>query len=301
MADTEIKISTATKQKTTIYILVSAILALFGVILLAFGSAAWAVAVATSLIAAGVSSSAFAVIRYFDEVDMANHQSVITQAIAALDQNLSRLDTGLDVMRSTALLSGGPDQRRVFERHPKGAVQQELRAARREIELDALGMSLAPFYDDIVRDLQHRGNAHIRLLVQDPRGKTFDWICVEQGRDRKKTADSILYTIRKVLEHEATAREGAEATIEIRCCDSVPSVTLTRINRVVFVRPRLPNEANFGGTVFYERYDERVERECYDTYWHYFDSVWEDSRTPTFEDLNAPESLPPPSDRPTHD
>jgi hypothetical protein len=285
-----VRASTATKQKTAIYLLVSVILALSGFLLLAAYSGETSVAIATSLIAGGISSGAFAVIRYFDDVDVTVHQEVITRSIAALDENISRLDSGLDVMRSTALLAGGPDQRRVFEKHPKSAVQQEIRTVqRRDIDIDALGMSLQPIYDDIVRDLLSRENAHVRLLVQDPRASTFSEICLEQGRDRNKTASSILYTIRKVLEHQSTAREGAEASIEIRCFGGVPSVTLTRVNRVIFVRPRYPNEANFGGAVFYERYDERIERACYETYCHYFEAVWESGRTPTVEDLGLPD------------
>jgi hypothetical protein len=278
--------TTVTKQKTTIYILVSLLLAFGGIILLAFVSSTTIIAIATSIIAGAISSVGLAIIRYFDDVTISETSATIARSIAVLDENVNRLDTGLDTIRAVAALTGGPDQRRVFERHPKIAVQHELQSAhRRDVELDAIGMSLQPLFDDIVRELLNRENVRVRLLVQDPLAESFARICSEQGRDRNKTAESIFYTIRMVLEHQSTAREGSEAIIEVRCIGASASVTLTRVNKVVFVRPRILNEANFAGAVFYERYDERVEPRCYDAYWHYFQNAWVDSRVPKIDDI----------------
>lgn len=271
------------RQKTAIYVLVSVSLALVGVATLAWWTDAKGVAIATSLIAGAISSIGFAVIHHFDDTDSTRDNLAIVQGIESLGESLGRLDEGIEKVRAIAVMNASPNDRRIFERHPKEAVQEELAAlSKREgTQVDALGVSLQPFYDDVVKALLGKDNVKVRLLVQDPLAPTFAQICSEQGRDRRRTASSIVYTLRQVLGNGI----DTSSPVEIRCYSGVPSVTLTRVNKVVFVRPRFLNEANFSGSVFFERYDSRIDARCVDAFAHYFEAAWTDARTPTISEL----------------
>lgn len=273
--------------RTAIYVAVSFCLVLLGVAVLAWsGKSIAGSSIATSLVAGGISSIAFSVIRYFDERSDSDQTKLVSVSIGGLAEDLHGIEHELQALRDVTMVSKEANERRVFDRHPEQEVRAEIDHHRKnsQVNLDVMGLSLRPFYGDFMDYLIGRENVNLRLIVQEPCTQLFSLICHQEARDEAAMARDVLLVTRRVLgllkdaEHEERA---GHSMVDVRWFPLCPSVSLTRINDLTFVRSRYLQEA-LHPPMFFERY-HRVEGRCFDAYKAYFEKAWELSITPTKE------------------
>lgn len=279
-------------MKTVLYIFCSVILILVGVVLLfaLAGHSNW-IAISTSILAGGISSVAFAVIKFFDDRDssFANH---------SISLDIKRLE---DNLRAQIVVRDDPDVRCIFDRHPKSQVAAAVKSVREgsPLEVDLIAFSLGSFHNEQA-DLFERPGAKLRLIVQDPMSESFKIMAEQEGRDGDVMAREILHITDVVIArakdmtnedlqahlkaHYRQQHKKGICEVELRWFSGIASITSTRINDIVFVRSRLLNEGGDGAQVFFEKYSSTSER-CFGAYAAYFSAAWEKSRCPTVEDL----------------
>lgn len=262
-------------QRTAIYVVVSICVVSLGVACLA-----WAennlvlLSVATSLIAGGISSAAFGIIRYFDEKTNIATSAQFGKHLEDLRSDLQDVGKDLQVVRSITAVARDVNERRVFDRHPDDEIRAEIERHRRtsRVTLEVMGLSLRPFYGDFMSYLIERGNVNLRLIVQEPGTELFSTICQQEARDEAAMARDVLLVTRRVLDYQLESNPG-NSEIEVRWFRFCPAVSLTRVDGVVFVRSRFLQEA-LHPPMFFERYYE-IEGRCFDAYKSYFEKAWE--------------------------
>jgi hypothetical protein len=285
--------------KTAFYLSVSVVIALIGLVLLfAFQQKASIVSIATSIIAAGITSIAFGFNQFLEERDDENSLHVLRIPIKELGDDLNRLDRNLQDVRNLVEVISESNKRRIFERHPDDEFKEELKQLHRNstVYVDSLGLTLKPFCNDHLNRFVRRGNSVVRVLIQNPLEATFSMICDQEGRDEKRMALEVLQVTQQILSLKIHGvgtqvsvssktlkgmQIGKPTIIELKWFNGFPSVTLTRLNHVVFVRARYLNEANEAPS-FFERYYE-IEGMPFDAYNRYFDLAWNAATIPTDE------------------
>lgn len=282
------------KPKTMIYALVSVVVILAGVVIvLRYRNEAGA-AIGASIVAGGLSSLAFCIIRYFDDKDE-------EERFAKLFGNIESLAQAIQSLRLHEVA-----RRRIRFRRPREALAKAIEAVDRgrTIEIDAIGISLKPFYDDWMQHLRARGGVRVRLLVMDPRTAIFERFCADQGVDKENFTKDIIFTTSEALNLERLligmrAGQGGTADqsplgrtgtslgfeIKLRWDPGFQSVTLTRVNEILLARSRLVNEAK-SPDVFFEVYrNNSSEHPYFEMYRKYFEEVWKRSSEPTEKEL----------------
>jgi hypothetical protein len=289
--------------KTVIYILLSIIIALVGVVLLSHANPQdqIKISIATSIVAAGITSLIFGIIRYIDERDMETSSQIMRTKIEGLTNDISGLERSLGDVRNFVSAVRDPNERRVFDRHPDDEFRNELNQihVRTPIVVDTLGLSLIQFCDDHLNNFIVRGNSRLRLLIQNPLKDNFTLICQQEGREVLTMMKEILLVTRQILSLSAHGqaagmqasphgllsggtRNAKPTKVELKWFDDFPSITFTRLNNVMYVRARYLKEAN-QPPMFYEVYYDGVESKCFHSYSSYFDLAWNSSTTPTQE------------------
>ena len=255
-------------QRTTLYVLSSVVVALVGVVMLfAAGGSPAGLSISTSLIAAGMSSVGFVVIRYFDDVDSHRAGDQLTDALVRHGQSLDALRRLLE----------SDETSRVFDRHPKDEIGHELANLSGHVEIDVMGVTLRAFCRDWLRALLVRGDITLRVLVQDPTAATFAQVCHQESRDvATMAADArwVAETLR-LLQRGESPFEGVEVPpdlhVGLRWCSDYPTVTMIRAGGVVYARPRFSGSQS---RTFFERYTLE-EGATFGTFRSVFDVTWE--------------------------
>lgn len=289
-------------KKTVIYALVSLVLVLGGIIVVLNYRTEVGAAIGASIVAGGLASLSFSIIRYFDDKDAVRLRLREEEKYVELREGIEALAKAVQSLR---LDDAG--RKRIRSRRPREDVARAIEAIdkRRTIEIDSMGISLRPFYEDWMDHLLVRGGVRARLLVMDPRTGVFERFCTDQGIDREKFVQDIAFITSNVLNLERShscmkADQGRTASqspsgrtgagvvfqIELRWDPGFQSVTLTRVNEILFVRSRLVSEAR-NPNVFFEVYrNGSSERPYFETYRKYFEEVWRRSFVPTEKELN---------------
>jgi hypothetical protein len=240
--------------------------------------------IATSLIAAGLASLVFTVIREIDQRDAAQSNQRLKRLIE-LEQELRE---GLTELRRTLLLTQNPDARRIYKVHPREEVREEIsNAGDRRVRLDALGLALKSLYDEQVRPLIDRGDSEVRLLVEDPRSEAFAAMCDQESRDHAVMMRDILDVTDYVQEwaerQNGTDRQGVSLMMKWSTLNA--PVTMTRVNDWMVVRTRFPREGT-RERGFFEQYTPDDGR-AFDQLERFFEESWSDAEEPTAEDVEA--------------
>lgn len=288
--------------KTAFYFSVSVVIVLSGlVLLLAFKQYLTLVSISTSIIAAGMTSIFFGFNHYLNEREEDDASYALKKQVEELSDDIDNLNQTLEDVRSLVRVVNDSNKSRIFDRHPDDEFLEELKQIhrRRTIRVDSLGLTLKQFCDDNLKRFIDRGNSVVRLLIQNPLQATFSMICHQEGREERGMADEVLFVTRQILSLNAQRPGGGTQTnvyrspshntqnnsdptiVEVKWFDSVPSITFTKLNHVMFVRSRYLNEANEAPT-FFERYYD-IEGIPFAAFSHYFELAWNAATIPTDE------------------
>jgi hypothetical protein len=165
----------------------------------------------------------------------------------------------------------------VYDRHPQDEVREELGQISEQISADVLGFTLRPFCQDWLQYLIDRGNCHVRLIIQDPKSAMFDEVCQQESRNPSIMRTDALWVTDRVSKTQGLAKSGLN--IELRWFSGYPTVTMTRLNDVMFVRARFLREAT-QPRLFHERYCAE-DGLPFRAYLEQFETAWNASVTPS--------------------
>ena len=281
-------------ERTAIYVLCSGVVALAGlVIMFADGKGPVGLSIGTSLIAGGLTSIGFSVIRYFDDNDADSAKKALAESLSSLRDTVTDHTRSIDSFRRVTAAFGQNDDHRIFNRNPKEEIIAELNGVHEHVEIDVAALTGMPFRQDLLEILLKQ-NVSLRLLVQDPSAGSFESACQQEALDvRTMMEHSILVTrtILKLQENgQLPGRPGLQAVLnfnaQIRWFAGYPSITLTRVGQVMYARPRFLREGASGTRTFFERYIHE-DGPPYDAYRAYFDMAWESSRAPSHSDCES--------------
>lgn len=300
--------------KTPLYLSVSLILALVGVVFLFAkeGVEIW-VALGTSLVAAGLASAAFGVNRYLEEHDerrvRANVESALEKLNAgtdALGSTLFELQGDLEAVKRVATRILREESNRIYNRHPKKELREALERVRtgKRTKVRAMGLSLRQFCTDYLELLVESDSVEVLLIVQDPTSPTFQLVCGQESRDATSMAKEVIGVTEQVLESRETWEEDLRRAtsggredpsgrrhppVQIRWFPGFPTITFTSAGQEWFVRFRTLNEAS-APPMFFEHHV--AEEESSDALETYFLSAWSSAREPSVDDCrNAKKDL----------
>ncbi|MBY8878984.1 hypothetical protein [Actinacidiphila acidipaludis] len=281
-------------ERTAVYVLSSVVVMLVGlVVLVTAGNGTIGMAISTSLIASGITSLAFVAIRYFDDADATTTMQHSERLFTAVDRRLDALDRSSAALRHVIASNDASGRWRVFDRHPKEEVGQEINAANGHLVVDVAGLTLRPFCRDWLRHLVERGNATVRLLVQDPTGTSFAQVCHQESRETQTMLDDAHWVTRTALLLAAgedvtywdMPPAGQGLQVEVRWFTGFPTITLTSVGDVVYARARFLREGASQTRTFFERYS-LADGALFDVYRSYFQVAWESARVPTLDDCS---------------
>lgn len=268
-------------ERVALYVVSSLLIALSGlVILVAFSKDPIGISIATSLIAGGLASVAFAVIRYLDDRASDTTAKSFEHALVKLRESAEQQHEAVKSLRRvTGSIAG--QRMRVYDRHPQEEVREEFDQTADELLVDVMGLTLRPFCVDQLNLLESRGRCRLRLLTLDPRSAMFEQTCQQESRNMAIMREDILWVGHRVLAARSQGSTGLQ--VELRWFRDFPTVTMTRVNDVLFVRPRFLREAT-QPRIFHERYavEEGIP---FTAYANHFQTAWDSSVTPTQEDI----------------
>src|SRR5262249_43518731 len=126
-----------------------------------------------------------------------------------------------------------------------------------------------------------RGNCHVRLITQDPESNMFNQVCEQESRNPNLMRIDTLWVKDRILEAQRLAKSGLN--LELRWFSGYPTVTMTRLNDVMFVRARFLREAT-QPRLFHERYCAE-DGLPFRAYLEQFETAWNASTTPREGDV----------------
>ncbi len=277
-------------ERVALYVVSSLLVALSGLlVLVTFQASDIGVSIGTSLIAGGLASIAFAVIRYLDDRASDTTAHSFQQALADLRDNLGHQYEAVNSLRRLAGSLAG-QRSRVYDRHPQDEVSDELARSSDELVVEVMGLTLRPFCRDQLATLEARGRCRLRLLTQDPRGSMFEQVCHQESRDLLTMREDVLWVTERAQQLAEASASGL--SVELRWIRDFPTITMTRVNDVLYVRPRFLREAT-QPRVFHERY--AVEEGLpFTAYTGHFQTAWDSAFSPTTNDIAAARGATPP-------
>jgi hypothetical protein len=270
-------------ERIALYIVSSLLVGLAGVLILVVGQKnAIALSVGTSMIAGSLASISFAVIRYLDDRAADSSAASLRNSVESLEHSVRDEQHALESLRRvTSSISG--TSLRVYDRHPQDEVREELEQISELISADIFGFTLRPFCQDWLQHLIDRGNCHVRLITQGPRSAMFDQVCQQESRNPTIMRADALWVMNRVIEARDLSKAGVN--IELRWFTGYPTVTMTRLNDVMFVRARFLREAT-QPRLFHERYCSE-DGLPFRAYLEQFETAWSASVVPTAEDIGS--------------
>ncbi|MFL6101370.1 MAG: hypothetical protein ACJ71T_15600 [Actinomycetales bacterium] len=286
----------ARNRSTIIYFLVSLLLALVGLILTVIGSRTQGghqanttlISVGTSLLAAGIASAGFGILRHFDDKDERAQQQRHAEEMEGLDSTVDRIRADLKTLIGTYMnpirLVTSANQRCVSDTEIGSQFRREFARSMIDtpvLRIDLLGLKLFRFLQDQLEwmiERQHEVN--LRLLLQDPDSSVFDEICELEARNLGHTRTEVERTIEAfegaAVEGRSLVWKSGRVRVELRFFGKYQPVTLFRVQDVVYVRPRVSTPRG-AASRFYEIYESRDGGSHYDVHLAHFQECWDQS------------------------
>jgi len=255
---------------------------LVGIVSIFIGSqyqSAMFLGVGSSLAAGGIAGLIVIFNEYLDEQSLLASSGNMIATIEALGEAIVGL-TQVSIVRHEA------ETRCVIASTPRSEFEQyvsTLMRTRSRIRIDAMGLTLEKFHREQLERLDGHKEVVVRLIVQSPDSSNFRQLAKQEKRDAEQEAtESRAFTKYVVSQHAQHIEDPSRhADMQIRWFEGCPSVTMLRVNDVIYVRPRFLG-ADSEITVFYEKYSERYDGRIWRAYCQYFDSAWEVSQVPSF-------------------
>lgn len=278
-------------MKVAIYILAS-LLTLVGGLALLFAKPTEAVwlSISTSLIASGLASLAFSVIKYFDDKDSNVQQIQMSKSLRELNSKINEIVVGKVIVDE-------PNNRCVFKRQLTDEFANLLNMYKdsEKIKIDIIGFSLYRFYKEQLENILEKSHSQIRIIVQDPRNAASKIMAEQESRDLNNVKKDVYDMTKRIIElakkyqprrKETYARFVKEdkSSVEARWFQGCASVTIVRFNDVIYVRSRFLGEGK-DAPVFFERYHIN-QKQCFEAYEEYFQNAWEKSFCPKLEECS---------------
>ena len=279
-------------RSTTIYIVLSVCVLLIGIVFTIGGgaeipgppdatgkptatvqrSATW-FAVGTSLLAAGLASLGFAIVRRFDDIDSVE-----------LQDKFDRIEKEVRESKSTlrrARLVPEASERCLFDPQISGRFKEAVDdcLADAPVVVDVVGLKLNRFLNDQFEYLQaqaRRQKVVVRMLLQDPDGENFRAICKLETRDEQGTREDILNTLTRLTGARCSGKELVyekdALRIVVRFCSQFQPIASFRVGDTILVRPRIRSSG--AGQRFYEVYRRSEGESYFGLYRDHFESCW---------------------------
>lgn len=275
---------------TIIYFLLSIIISLLGLVLLLVhvgskNQSTVLASVGASLLAGGIASLGFGVLRYIDDRTGQNLQVEIAGKVSELEERFEALRSSMgmfaaETVSSVRLTSRAKDRcisdveisSRLRDEYHRFSLRDE------QVEVDVLGLKLFRFLEDQLNWLVSRHHETVaRMLLQNPYGDVFDQICELEARSPRATKQDIARTLEKlsgaaITDGSLTWNRGA-LTIKLRFYDKYQPVALFRVQDAIYVRPRVSTPLG-ASSRFYDVYEKQDSEKHYDVQWQHFERCW---------------------------
>lgn len=283
-------------MKALLYILSSMVLALTGALaIVRAGDNIILMSIGTSVTAGGIAALAFATIRVLDDIESKRARLRVESVLASLGQQLETVNASLFRLSVAELGHGTADERCIFERHITDQFTEVVSCVPEQhpIEVDVVGFSLARFFTEQFILLASRPRTSLRIIVQDPQSPAFDLMARHESRAPDLMRQQVaavtrdffkLAGVSKPRRWRLFSQSAAQSPrIEFRWFQHPATITMTRINEVIFVRPRAMNEGADAPVIF-ERYAGGMTK-VVKIYREQFEMMWKVGRVPTLLDL----------------
>jgi hypothetical protein len=142
-----------------------------------------------------------------------------------------------------------------------------------------VAFSASRFFVDQYELFRERKNAEVRILVEDPGSEAFSQMCLFEARDPQRMAREIMEITDAVTSHAVRRRLNPDlAEISLRWRPGITTVTLTRVNDVIYCRSRVFDEGRDAET-FFEKYVASNPK-SFKAVSEHFDNLWRASGEP---------------------
>jgi hypothetical protein len=282
-------------QTTIIYFLVALVLVLVGVVgVIVPGASKVLVAIGSSLIAGGLASIGFGVMRYLDD----NSGRASTAALTALEQKVEAVAVELQSrwkrfsdeyaeiahsVISLAAVSRAAQLRCTSDHdiHLKFRHEFALAPSSAPVEVDIVGLKLDRFISDQFDYIIQSGKeTHLRMLLQRPKGEVFESICDLEARVPQEVIRAVSRAIERlqggtVKEHSLVWSSGS-LQVQLRLYEFYQPITFFRVHNSVYVRPRVATPRG-AAQRFYESYSAADSQDQFAVYKDHFQHCWDRS------------------------
>lgn len=244
-----------------------------------------AFSVGTSLLAAGLASLGFAVVRVFDDRDAAR----LTTDMSALANRVEGVNNTLrearKLIRRTQIVIPSARDRCLFDPQISGRFREAIGDCdpNGALHVDVVGLKLHRFLTDQLQHLTNHAMSRqviVRMLLQDPDSADFGSICQMEARDEKGTRGDILAALRLLkggthVGDDLVYSKG-HLTISVRFYPWFQPIAFFRVGGTILVRPRIRSAG--AGDRFYEAYSQDEGEEHFGLYRDHFNNCWTKAR-----------------------
>lgn len=180
------------------------------------------------------------------------------------------------------LKNSSPENRVHFGRHLKNVFLDMLEDYKYKdmIHIDVIGLELYHFYNEQFHNLEKYRQKKIRLIVQNPCGHCFENIIYNEGRNYNTIVKNIVNLTDKIKEYN---ENNDKSKIELYWIDYPSSITITRVEDSMYVRPRFLKEGEGDDDIFFEKYTTEDKRN-FNVYMNYFEHAIENAKNPFIND-----------------
>jgi hypothetical protein len=215
--------------------------------------------------------------------------TALESQIQLINASIIKLSDSLFRMQSMAIVSHDARDRCIYDRHVDKEVSSCLHAIPdgQPVTIDIIGLSLNRFYHDQWQELARRGNVRVRAIVQHPSQHAIEIIVNQEGRNLEAVQEDILKLTKNCMRMSQVRLDAGDipaSEIEVRWFPGFATITMTRINDLIFVRPRFLNEGR-DWPFFFEKYSRREELN-FRAYEEYFEHAWQQSIVPSSDDYD---------------
>lgn len=275
---------------TIVYFLIAIIISLIGLVLIAAPLGAkrpspTAQSIGASLLAGGVASVGFGLLRYIDDAAENELRSEVEHSRSDLVSHFDTLRDGLiDFARRSAnsvRITSQAKLRCVSDLEIGGKFRDEytrFSLAAEPISVDVLGLKLYRFLEDQLSWLvANNHETRVRMLLQYPYGKVFEEICELEARNVRATREDITRTLdalddATVIGHSLNWQSG-RVNLQLRFFDRYQPVTMFRIQGTIYVRPRISTPQG-AASRFYEIYESQDSPDHFNVQMRHFEQCW---------------------------
>lgn len=291
-------------RTTVLYVALSAVVLLFGIGLTVWGGidtpierdsggkvtkteqkSPTAFSVGTSLLAAGLASLGFAVVRVFDDRDTTKLNEDVADVKQRIDGVSAALREARSLVRRTQIVIPSARERCLFDPQISARFRVAISdcSPNSALQVDVVGLKLLRFLTDQLQYLTEQAATrpvNVRMLLQNPDSPDFVSICSLETRDEKGTRANILSTLQLLrgarLVDEDLEYKSGQLSIKVRFYLSFQPIAFFRVNDTVLVRPRIRSAG--AGDRFYEAYTLDEGEEYFGLYRDHFKSCWQKAK-----------------------